>query len=66
MANEIVGWLEKKIGPAAEPLEDAKKVEDFLDDHEVAVVGFFKDQVKRPATVALLSPSRLFVFMLGL
>ena len=44
MANEIVGWLEKKIGPPAVPLADADAVKDFIAEHDVAVVGFFKDQ----------------------
>lgn len=43
MANEIVGWVEKKTGPPAETLETAEKVKDYIDEHEVAVIGFFKD-----------------------
>jgi len=46
MANEIVGWLEKKIGPAAVALEDKDKVKEFIADSEVVVIGFFKDKVK--------------------
>ncbi len=44
MANEIVGWVEKKVGPPATPLEDAAAVKDFIADAEVAVVAFFKDR----------------------
>ena len=61
MANEIVGWVEKKIGPAAEPLEDAEKVKDFLSDKEVAVIGFFKDQVREEANL-----KRQWTFLLQL
>jgi len=46
MANEIVGWLERKIGPPAKPLEDKDQVKEFIDEAEVVVVGFFKDQVE--------------------
>ena len=47
MANEIVGWVEKKTGPPAAILDNAEKVKDFIDDNDVAIVGFFKDQVQR-------------------
>ncbi|XP_050301421.1 protein disulfide-isomerase [Anthonomus grandis grandis] len=43
-ADDIVNWLLKKTGPPATALptvEDAKK---FLEEPNVAVVGFFKDQ----------------------
>eukprot|EP00095_Tigriopus_kingsejongensis_P002545 maker-scaffold344_size201325-snap-gene-1.23 protein:Tk02545 transcript:maker-scaffold344_size201325-snap-gene-1.23-mRNA-1 annotation:"Calsequestrin-1 precursor " len=43
MANEIAGWVEKKTGPPALVLESAEKVKDYIDDSDVAVVGFFKD-----------------------
>lgn len=43
MANEMVEWVEKKIGPPATILEDADKVKDFIDNNDVVVVGFFSD-----------------------
>lgn len=49
MANEIVGWCEKRIGPAATILSDAEAVEDFVDSNDVAVIGFFKDQTSDEA-----------------
>jgi hypothetical protein len=54
MASEIVGWLERKIGPAATPLEDKEKVKEFIADSDVAIVGFFKDQVGFPLLIILL------------
>ncbi len=53
MANEIAGWVEKKTGPPAVPLADAAAVKEFVDDAEVAVVGFFKDQDSKEAKAYL-------------
>jgi len=44
MAQEMVDWVEKKIGPEAEPLQTAADVDEAVDNSEVVVVGFFKDQ----------------------
>lgn len=49
MAAEIVDWVERKTGPWATPLTTASKVKDFIDENEVAVVGFFKDQESEQA-----------------
>ena len=43
MAPEMVDWLEKKIGPPAQPLESLKDVKKFVGDNQVAVVGFFEE-----------------------
>jgi len=43
MANEMVEWVEKKIGPPAEILETAENVKDFIDNADVSIVGFFSD-----------------------
>ena len=43
MAMEMVEWVEKKIGPAAERLETAQAVEEAIENNEVVVIGFFKD-----------------------
>ena len=48
MANEIVAWVEKKVGPPAEILEDSAAVADFIDASDVVVVGFFEDQERSP------------------
>ena len=44
MANEIVGWLEKKTGPSAVQLESSEDVKEFIANDDVVVIGFFKDQ----------------------
>ena len=43
MASEMVEWVEKKIGPPAEILENVEQVTDFIGNSDVAVVGFFSD-----------------------
>ena len=43
-AREMVEWVEKKIGPEAEPMVTADDVDKAIDESEVVVIGFFKDQ----------------------
>jgi len=43
-AREMVEWVEKKIGPEAEPMVTADDVDKAVDESEVVVIGFFKDQ----------------------
>ncbi|CAB4022914.1 disulfide-isomerase 2-like [Paramuricea clavata] len=42
-ANDIVSWLVKKTGPPAKSLETSDDVKKFIEEREVAVVGFFGD-----------------------
>jgi len=42
-ADDIVSWLKKRTGPAATTLEDVTQTESLIAEHEVAIVGFFKD-----------------------
>lgn len=42
--DTIISWLEKKTGPPAKELETVADAEEFLKEHNVAVVGFFKDR----------------------
>ena len=41
-ADTIVSWLEKKTGPPAKTLDTVETAKSFIEDAEVAVVGFFK------------------------
>lgn len=41
-ANDIVEWLQKKTGDAAQNLESVEEAKAFLEENNVAVVGFFK------------------------
>jgi len=42
-ADTIVSWLEKKTGPAAKTLDTVDAAKAFVEDNEIAVIGFFKD-----------------------
>lgn len=42
-ADEIVVWLNKKTGPPAKSIDSSEDVKKFIDDKDVAVVGFFTD-----------------------
>ncbi|KAG8178004.1 hypothetical protein JTE90_004485 [Oedothorax gibbosus] len=43
-ADDIIRWLKKKTGPPAVDLTTAEAAKAFIDNNEVAIVGFFKDQ----------------------
>ncbi|XP_015178651.1 PREDICTED: protein disulfide-isomerase [Polistes dominula] len=53
MADDIVNWLLKKTGPAAKDLTSVEKAKAFIDEHEVAIVGFFKDLESEEAKLFL-------------
>merc|ERR1712226_982711 len=42
-ADTIVTWVEKKTGPAAVALADVAAAAKFVEDNEIAVLGFFAD-----------------------
>jgi len=52
-ADTIVNWLEKKTGPPAVELKAVEDATQFVDDNEVAVIGFFKDQASDDAKAFL-------------
>ena len=39
MANEMVEWVEKKIGPEAHPLKDLEEVKDYISEHDVPIAA---------------------------
>ena len=43
-ADTIVSWLEKKTGPPAVTVASEAEAKKFIEDNQVAVIGFFKDQ----------------------
>jgi len=42
-ADTIISWVEKKTGPAAVTLADVDAAKKFVEDNEIAVVGFFAE-----------------------
>ncbi|EFN85405.1 protein disulfide-isomerase [Harpegnathos saltator] len=52
-ADDIVNWLNKKTGPPAESLPTVDQAKTFIEAHNVAIVGFFKDVESDAAKVFL-------------
>lgn len=42
-ADTIISWVEKKTGPPAVTLDSVDAAKKFVEDNEIAVVGFFAD-----------------------
>jgi len=42
-ADTIVTWLEKKTGPPAKTIDSVDTAKAFIEENEIAVIGFFKD-----------------------
>jgi protein disulfide-isomerase A1 len=42
-ADTIISWVEKKTGPAAVTLADVDAAKKFIEDNEIAVLGFFAE-----------------------
>ena len=43
-SSEIVAWLKKKTGPPAKEIASVDSLKAFIDENQVAVVGFFSDK----------------------
>lgn len=52
-SDTIINWVEKKTGPPAVTLEAVDAAKKFVEDHEIAIVGFF-DDVEGEAAKAFL------------
>ncbi|XP_035728341.1 protein disulfide-isomerase-like [Vespa mandarinia] len=53
LADDIVNWLVKKTGSVAKDLSSIKIAKAFIDEHEVSIIGFFKDLESEAAKVFL-------------
>ncbi|KAB0796262.1 hypothetical protein PPYR_10323 [Photinus pyralis] len=53
VAEGIVIWLNKRIGPSAQDLKSPEDTKALIDQNEVVTVGFFKDQSSANAAVFL-------------
>lgn len=52
-ADDIVNWLLKKTGPPARDLSSLESAKEFVEGHNVVVIGFFKDQTTDAAKAFL-------------
>ncbi|XP_058828893.1 protein disulfide-isomerase [Topomyia yanbarensis] len=57
--DTIISWLEKKTGPSAKELETVADAEAFLEELNVAVVGFFKDRESDAAKAFLTTANAI-------
>jgi len=48
-ADTIITWVEKKTGPPAVTLDSVDAAKKFIEDNEIAVVGFFADMESEAA-----------------
>ena len=61
----IVNWIEKKTGPPAHDLTDVKAAQKLIDDNEIVVIGFFKNQKSENALAFLEEAAgNMFIFFL--
>merc|ERR1712241_1426242 len=65
-ADTIVTWLEKKTGPAAKSLDSVDAAKAFVDDNDIAVVGFFKDGASEAAKAFLATADSLDDYPFGM
>lgn len=64
-AEQLKNWLLKKTGPPATTLASAEDAQKFIDEVEVAVVGFFQDQESEAAKAYLDAAMELDDFAFG-
>lgn len=43
-AEDIVNWLLKKTGPPAKEVKTVEEAKDLIENNNVVIIGFFKDQ----------------------
>ncbi|KAL6265175.1 hypothetical protein P5V15_005260 [Pogonomyrmex californicus] len=65
-ADDIVNWLIKKTGPPAKNLPTVDEAKAFIDEHKVAIVGFFKDVESDAAKVFLEVGSTVDDYVFGI
>ena len=60
-ADTIITWVEKKTGPPAVTLDSVDAAKKFIEDNEIAVVGFFADMESEAAKAFKVTFSLFFV-----
>jgi len=64
-AETIVTWLEKKTGPPAKTLATVDEAKAFVEENEIAVIGFFPDVESADAVAFLAAASNLDDYPFG-
>ncbi|XP_017862376.1 PREDICTED: protein disulfide-isomerase [Drosophila arizonae] len=65
-AADIIAWVTKKTGPPAKDLTSVADAEQFLQDNEIAIIGFFKDVESAEAKVFTKAANALDSFVFGI
>jgi protein disulfide-isomerase A1 len=65
-AADIVAWVTKKTGPPAKELETVDDAEKLIKDHDIVVVGFFKDRESEAAKTFISAANALDTFVFGI
>ena len=60
-ADTIITWVEKKTGPPAVTLDSVDAAKKFIEDNEIAVVGFFADMESEAAKAFKVTFSLFYV-----
>ena len=60
-ADTIITWVEKKTGPPAVTLDSVDAAKKFIEDNEIAVVGFFADMESDAAKAFKVNLFRFFI-----
>jgi len=58
-ADDIVGWLVKKTGPAAREIESVEAIQALIAENQVVVLGIFKDRESAEAKAFLGTASSI-------
>jgi len=65
-ADTIITWLQKKTGPVAKTLESAEDAKTLIEEQEIAIIGFFKDQESASAKAFLEAAGSMDDFIFGI
>jgi len=62
VAEDIVAWVERKSGPAAETLANVEDAKTFIESNGAAIIGFYKDLESADAKAFLSAAENLSEF----
>jgi len=65
-SDTIISWLVKKTGPAAKTLESVEDGKAFIEEQDIAVIGFFKDLESEAAKAFLGAAGSMDDYIFGI